>query len=97
MGRVFTFLLGMIVGGVLMMGTLRYHIVRANDGLHLIPKSSARLTEPYVDIRGFSLADWEKHPALAMAIAQAGKGHLLQDAASETIRKKVDDMFDSLR
>ncbi len=44
----------------------RYHVVRANDGFHLIPRSSARLTEPYVDIRQFTIEDWDEHQGLAI-------------------------------
>jgi hypothetical protein len=91
-----TFVMGMIVGALLLFAGSRYHVVRANDGFHLIPKSSARLTEPYVDIRQFTIEDWDKHKALAMAIVQADKAHLMQDSATENIRRSFNDLLSGL-
>ena len=68
----------------------------ADDGFHFIPKSTARLNEPYVDIRHFTIADWEKHQSLAMALVQAQKGHVMQGAATETVRQSFDDMLGGL-
>ena len=55
MRRSMTFLTGMIIGGVLLYGALSYHILRADDGFHLIPKTSDRLAATYVDIRKFTV------------------------------------------
>jgi hypothetical protein len=90
------FVFGMIVGALLLFVASRYHIVRANDGVHLIPKSSAHLSEPYVDIRNFTPADWNDHKSLAMAIVQADKAYLLQDAAAESVRRTFDDLLGGL-
>ena len=86
----------MIVGAALLFVGLRYHVVRAQDGFHLIPKSSARINEPYVDIRSFTPADWEQHKALAMAIVQADKAHLMQASATEVIRQSFNDLLGGL-
>jgi hypothetical protein len=91
-----TFVFGMIVGAGLLFAGLRYHVVRAQDGFHLIPKSSARLTEPYIDIRKFSVADWDAHRALAMAIVQADKAYLMEDSAAESIRRSFNDLLGGL-
>jgi hypothetical protein len=91
-----TFVFGMIVGATLLFVGLRYHVVRAQDGFHLIPKSSARINEPYVDIRNFSVADWEQHQALAMAIVQADKAYLMQDSATESVRRSFNDLLGGL-
>jgi len=91
-----SFIVGMIVGALVLFVSLRYHVVRANDGVHLIPKSSARLTEPYVDIREFTVEDWDAHKALAMAIVQADKAYLMQDSATESVRRSFNDLLSGL-
>ena len=53
MGRLSTFVFGGIIGAVLVFGSLKYHLVRAPDGLHLIPKLESNLSETYVDVRQF--------------------------------------------
>jgi hypothetical protein len=87
------FVFGMIVGALLLFVASRYHVVRASDGVHLIPKASAHLSEPYVDIRNFTPADWDQHKSLAMAIVHAEKSYLLQDAAAESVRRAFDDLL----
>ena len=62
---------------------MNYHVVRSSDGFHLIAKSPPRLSETFVDIRAFSVADWTGHPQLASALVQANKQHLLGDSAAE--------------
>ncbi len=91
-----TFVLGMIVGAALLFVGMRNHVVRANDGFHLIPKSSARITEPYVDIRKFTVTDWDKHQALAIAIVQADKANLMQGSATESVRRSFNDLLGGL-
>ena len=54
MRRISTFLLGMATGAMLLHGATMYHVVRAADGIHLIPKQPPRLAETYVDIRTFT-------------------------------------------
>ena len=90
------FVFGMIVGALLLFVASRYHVVRANDGVHLIPKSSAHLSGPYVDIRSFSPADWDNHKSLAIAIVQADKAYLLQDSAAESVRRVFNDLLGGL-
>lgn len=60
-----------------MFTSLKFHVVRAEDGFHLIPKMTSDFSEVYVDIRQFDLQDWDNHRSLAVAIVQAEKGYLL--------------------
>ena len=90
------FVFGMIVGALLLFAASRYHVVRADDGVHMIPKATAHLAEPYVDIRTFTPTDWDNHKSLAMAIVQADKSYLLQDSAAESVRRTFDDLLGGL-
>jgi hypothetical protein len=90
MRRWVTFLLGVAVGGLLIYAALNYHIVRARDGLHLIPKVDATLASTYVDIRQFRPADWAHNPDLALALVEANRRDLMEDAAADALRNVLD-------
>lgn len=96
MSRFPSFVAGLLVGAVMVYVSLKFHIVRANDGFHMIPKLSAEFGETYVDIRQFNLTDWDDHPSLAIAITRADKGELLQNSASESLRHAVDGVLNTL-
>jgi hypothetical protein len=89
MRRISTFLLGMATGAMLLHGATMYHLVRAADGFHLIPKQPPRLAETYVDIRTFTMAEWADHAQLASAVVQAGQQRLLGDSAGGAIRETL--------
>lgn len=96
MTRIPSFLMGIIVGGLLVFGAMKYHLVRSTDGFHLIPKLAAGLQEAYVDIRQFKLDDWAKHRTLAAALIQADKEHLMQGAAESSLRDGIRSALESL-
>lgn len=96
MGRFGSFLLGVILGGAAVFGSLKYHIVYADDGIHFVPKIYANFEEIYVDIRDFSLSDWNEHKALAAALVKADKGHLLEGAAANQLRNSVDSLLEGV-
>jgi hypothetical protein len=89
MRRVSTFLLGVATGAMLLHGATMYHVVRAGDGVHFIPKQPPRLAETYVDIRTFTMEEWAGHVQLASALVQAGQQQLLGEAAGGTIRETL--------
>ena len=93
-GRIVCFLAGVLVGAATVFTTIKYHVVRAEDGFHLVPKLSANFSEVFVDIRSFGIADWDQHRSLAVALVQADKGYLLKDAASESFRRSVNSALD---
>jgi len=94
MGRLGCFTFGLILGGTSVFISLKYHIIRASDGHHLIGKLSAEFGETYVDIRSFGIGDWTEHQALAAAITRAEKTYLLKNEAVESIRNTVNDYLD---
>ncbi len=97
MGRLYTFLLGVVVGFGLYHAALHFHVVYAADGLHLIAKQPPRLAEMYVDVRQFGWADWQKRPALLLAIQKSGKPHILGDAARNAAEGVIQRGLEKLR
>jgi len=93
MRRLMTFFLGMVTGGALLLGAMNYHLIRAPDGLHVVPKVSPKLAAAYVDIRGFTVADWTQHSEIAAALIRADQGSLMKNSASEALQKKVDQFL----
>ncbi len=93
MRRISTFLLGMATGAMLLHGATLYHVVRASDGIHLIPKQPPSLAQTYVDIRSFTMDDWAGHAQLASAMVQAGQQQLLGEAAGGTIRETLNSVI----
>jgi len=93
MGKLGTFLFGFVIGGAVVYTSLHYHIVRAGDGMHFIPKLSSTFSQTYVDIQGFGFNEWNEHRALAAAIGAAGKGELVQGVAAGSLQNAVDGAF----
>lgn len=91
MGKIYAFILGAVFGfGMHHLATTQ-HIVRAGDGLHLVPKVSATLADTYVDIRGFTAAQWSQHSELGIAIARSGNTALQEQAASGVLDNVMQD------
>jgi hypothetical protein len=93
MSRLSSFLTGLVVGALLCYGATNYHVVRAQDGIHFVHKTRARLSETYVDVRAFGLSDWSAHPELAAALAQGNKQHIMQDAAANSVQDGVEQFL----
>jgi hypothetical protein len=85
------FLLGLAVGCGLMFCALTYHVLRADDGFHLVPKLEASFGQSYVDICDFTVQDWMEHRSLAAAIIRDDKESLMSDSAEESFRARVRD------
>lgn len=90
MGKLWSFIWGIAVGGALVYGAISYHVINTQDGLNFVPKVTAGFEDTYVDIRGFGLDDWTRHRALAMALIKAGKADLMGDTASLPLRDTLE-------
>lgn len=88
-----TFVVGMAVGAVVLYVALGYHMIRARDGMHLIPKVSSGLAGTYVDITQFGPADWAKNVDLGLALVQAGRRDLIESAASGALDTGLDRLL----
>jgi hypothetical protein len=93
MGRFSTFLLGAVVGAAAIYTALNYHVVRAPDGMHLVPKIDSTLAESYVDIRQFGPREWAQHTSVAAALMRAERGDLLETAAHDALRTGLDRLI----
>ena len=91
-----SFFIGALVGAAVMFSAMKYHIVRADDGLHMIPKLAAEFGDGYVDIRQFDLADWDEHRKLAAAIIRDGQGELIGDSSQSSFRQTLEDVLSTL-
>ncbi len=67
---------------VLCFGATNYHIVRANDGFHLVHKQRSRMSEAFVDVRSFSVEDWSNRPELAAELVADNKQYVMGDAVA---------------
>ncbi len=83
----------MVAGAVLLYAATNYHVVRSGDGIHLIGKRPARLGETFVDIRGFTLADWAARPQLASALVQSNQQRLLGDSAKRGVEQTMNQIL----
>jgi hypothetical protein len=73
------------VGAVVLLAARNYHVIRASDGMHLIPKVDETFADTYVDIRHFGLRDWQDHGAVFAAITQADRTDLMETAAHDAL------------
>jgi len=96
MGRVSSFISGMVAGFVLFFLLNHYHVVRSNDGLFVVPKLSQNLQDSYVDIREFGLGDWQEHRLLAASILRSDRHELLEESSLTGFRKTVVTLMDGL-
>ena len=95
MSRLSTFMLGMAAGAGRWAARTNYDIIRAKDGLHVVAKQPARLAETYVDIRGFTMAEWGTHPQLASVLVQANQQQLLTDSAAGSVSEAARQLMPS--
>jgi hypothetical protein len=88
--------MGMVVGAGLLWGAMHYHVVRSGDGFFFVAKIRNDLSDPYVDIREFTLDDWQEHRPLAAALVRSKQSHLLGDSSLKLFREQMDAILDSL-
>jgi hypothetical protein len=89
MRRLPTFIFGMVVGGLLIYLALNYHLIRAKDGLHLVPKVSATLADTYVDVRSFRPGNFVSHRDVVTALLKSGQGELIDSLAADSVRNSL--------
>ena len=87
------FLGGMVVGAGLAFVGLKYHFVRANDGLHVISKTTPKLGQIYVDVRAFKVGDWQENQDLLYAVTKSGNSILQEEAAKSALGNTFDNSW----
>jgi hypothetical protein len=73
MDRLGSFLIGLVVGGVCLHVASNFYIVRSDNGTHLIPKLTAKLENPYHDVRNFGPDQWRMNQDLARSLQKAAQ------------------------
>ena len=96
MGRLGSFVMGLVIGGVGVYISLEYHVVRSDEQFELVPKLSANFSETYVDVRGWTLADWKEHKMLVAAVVKAKKEYLLKGAAADSLLDGMKNILSEL-
>jgi hypothetical protein len=95
--RIVVFLSGMATGVVLCFGATNYHVVRAQDGFHLVHKQRARMAEADVDVRSFSVGDWTNHSELASELVSVNKQYVIGEAATGAVQGGLSRLPDWIR
>lgn len=96
MSRFSSFVIGFVLGGVVVFTSLKYHVLRTDEGFQLVPKLSATFSRTYYDVRGFDLNDWAQHRTLSAAVVQANKEHLFKGAAADSLTKGLESVLNDL-
>lgn len=94
MKRFLNFFFGLIVGCTLMFVGLKYHVVRASDGFHFVPKSRARLASVYADLRTFTMNDWRNRQDLLVDITNSNDHDLKELVARSTFTNQLGAAWD---
>ncbi len=91
MRRMYGFIFGIGLGALACLGAMNYHVVRAQDGFHLVPKQQAGLGQAYVDTRQFNATDWTEHPELVASLRADNENEqgLVNEASPGFLRNGV--------
>jgi hypothetical protein len=94
MKRFKPYFFGMLIGTVLTFIALRYHVIRHDDGISLVPRHpQPALRSIYSDVREWGGAMWEKHPEVAQAVIADDRIDVISDEAlgqvSEQLRETL--------
>jgi hypothetical protein len=95
MKRLLLFVVGIVIGGAAVYGSLEYHVVRTADGFVTIRKVNPNWSDTYVDVRSFGVEDWTSHKDLVQALIAAKKQQVFGDAAEGPLKEKFSDLFAS--
>jgi len=89
MRRMYGFVFGIGFGALACLGAMNYHVVRAQDGFHLVQKQQARLGQAYVDTRQFNATDWTEHPELVASLRADNEQGLVNEASPGFLQNGV--------
>lgn len=72
------FLVGLLFGIAISFVALRYHVVRHQEGVIVVPRApQPPLRTIYADVRDWSAAMWQQHAELTQAIIKSGRADLM--------------------
>lgn len=93
MYRVTWLFAGIVIGAVGILGAQSYHFIHTKDGIKVVAKRHASLTDTYLDVRSWGLADWTKHPDLMVALTQNNRQDIFQSSGS--LENSVESVWQS--
>ena len=97
MRRIGAILFGILVGGGLVFAAFQLHVVRAAEGLVIVPKQQPVLTDAFADIRDWSRDDWQQHPVLVQNLIADGRSDLVAGSMTEgMLRDLVSPLFNKI-
>ena len=85
----FTFFVGLLVGGGLMALAFSWHVVQAEDGWHWVRNDWLGLADCYADVREWTANDWAENPELAHALVKAGKQDLIIQSSTSALLDRI--------
>jgi len=85
MRKLLLFFVGMFLGAGLMTFAFKYHVMYSKDGMVLIPKQQAGLSDLYVDVRNWKPSDWQAHPAFVQSLVAHGRSDLIAAPANDLL------------
>lgn len=89
MRRMYGFVFGIGLGALACLGAMNFHVVRAQDGFHLVQKQHARLGQAYVDTRQFNATDWTEYPELVASLRADNEQGLVNEASPVFLQNGV--------
>lgn len=89
-GKLFSALFLLVLGGGLTYYGLSHHIVRTEQQTIVVPKDQLELADTYADIRDWSARDFSKHPKLTAALSLGGHSELVAEGALESLGNAVE-------
>lgn len=95
-GKLFSALFLLVLGGGLTYYGLGHHIVRTEQRTVVVPKDQLELADTYADIRGWSARDFSRHPKLTEALMARGYGELMAEGRLESLGNVIEDTIDKI-
>lgn len=85
----------MVVGAIAVFGSMNFYVVRTGEGVEFVRKVVPHANFPYVDVRSFTVSDWQKHTELAAALTKAGKMNVLGQSTANSVGETVSNAVDN--
>jgi hypothetical protein len=93
MRRLIALLIGAALGGACVFAAFQYHLVRSEKNVLVIRRQRADWRDAYVDIRGWSYREWDRHQELSSDMVAAGRGDLVARSVSGQLFRGLFDSF----
>ena len=93
MRRLIVLLVGAVLGGICVFAAFQFHLVRSEKTVLVVRRQRADWRDAYVDIRGWSYREWDRHQELSSDMVAAGRGDLVARSVSGQLFRGLFDSF----